>query len=70
MAASDGTLLNLAATLAETAAELQKLHGQRAPRASDPVLVAALVDVKAAVSHLSAAVHTLSAEVAEDAPPS
>ena len=67
MAASDGTRLNLAAQLAETAADLQKAISARKGKAgSDPVLIAALDDVGAAVRSLSSAVRTLASPVAEE----
>ena len=69
MAASDGTRLNLAAQLAETAADLQKSISARKGKAgSDPALTAALEDVAAAVRSLSSAVRTLAGEIADEEP--
>lgn len=64
MAAGDGSRLNLAATLAGVAADLQKSISSRA-RSHDPVVGAALVHVRAAVGSLAAAVRELAAEIEE-----
>ena len=64
--ASDGTRLNLAAQLAETAAELQKaVTARKGKTGSDGALAAALDDVGAAIRSLSSAVVKLAEEVAE-----
>lgn len=65
-AASDGTRLNLAAQLAQTAADLQKAISARKGKATDPALIAALGHSEQAVRSLAAAVRELAAEVEDD----
>lgn len=66
MAASDGTRLNYAASLAEAAAELQKgVSARKGKAGSDGGLAAALEDVGGAIRLLSAAVVKLAEEVAD-----
>lgn len=65
MAAPESSRLNLAAKLAETAAELQQSVSQRRARASDAALVVALDHVESAARELARAVHVLT-EWAED----
>lgn len=64
---SDGSLLNLAAQLAASASDLQKITSSRG-RSADATMLKALGHVRAATAELSSAVVALAQPIADEEP--